>query len=75
MRLDAAEICVSTGSACHSGSAEISAVLRAMKVPNEIGRGSLRFSVGRYNTAAEIEAVLTSLANILGESASTDRPA
>jgi cysteine desulfurase len=65
-RLDAEGICVSTGSACHSGSAEISAVLRAMKVPAEIGHGSVRFSVGRYNTAAEIEAVVLALQNILG---------
>ena len=64
-RLDAAEICVSTGSACHSGSTELSAVLRAMKVSNEIGRGSVRFSVGRYNTPAEIETVLTVLHDIV----------
>jgi cysteine desulfurase len=69
-RLDAAGICVSTGSACHSGSAEISAVLRAMKVSLELGRGSIRFSVGRYNTAAEIESVLLALENIVGDSAS-----
>jgi len=65
MRLDAAEICVSTGSACHSGSTELSAVLRAMKVPKEIGRGSVRFSVGCYNTRAEIETVLTVLDEIV----------
>jgi cysteine desulfurase len=67
MRLDAAEICVSTGSACHSGSTELSAVLRAMKVPNEIGRGSVRFSVGRYNTPAEIETVLAALDEIVAK--------
>jgi cysteine desulfurase len=64
-RLDSEGICVSTGSACHSGSAEISAVLRAMKIPAEVGRGSIRFSVGRYNTAAEIDAVLLALQNIM----------
>ena len=65
-RLDAAGICVSTGSACHSGSTEVSAVLRAMKIPNEVARGSIRFSVGRYNTAEEIETVLTTIENICG---------
>ena len=64
-QLDAMGICVSTGSACHSGSTDVSVVLRAMKVPTETGRGSVRFSVGRYNTAAEIEDVLTALENIL----------
>ena len=64
-QLDAMGICVSTGSACHSGSTDLSAVLRAMKVPTETGRGSVRFSVGRYNTAAEIEDVLTALENIV----------
>jgi cysteine desulfurase len=64
-RLDAAGICVSTGSACHSESTEISAVLRAMNVSSEMGRGSIRFSVGRYNTAAEIESVLLTMETIL----------
>jgi cysteine desulfurase len=65
MRLDAAGICVSTGSACHSGSAEVSAVLRAMNLPKDVAQGSIRFSVGRYNTAEEIETVLGALENIL----------
>jgi len=64
-QLDANGICVSTGSACHSGSAAVSAVLQAMKTPLELARGSIRFSVGRYNTAAEIEAVVAALDNIL----------
>jgi len=64
-QLDANGICVSTGSACHSGSAAVSAVLQAMKTPLEVARGSIRFSVGRYNTAAEIEAVVAALDNIL----------
>ncbi|HYW71659.1 MAG TPA: aminotransferase class V-fold PLP-dependent enzyme [Pyrinomonadaceae bacterium] len=63
-QLDAAGICVSTGSACHSGSSEVSAVLRAMGTPFDIARGSIRFSVGRYNTAEEIELVLFALENI-----------
>jgi cysteine desulfurase len=65
MRLDAAGICVSTGSACHSGSAEVSAVLDAMSTPLEVARGSIRFSVGRYNTGAEVDVVLNTLETIL----------
>ncbi len=65
MRLDAAGICVSTGSACHSGSGEISAVLDAMSTPLEVARGSIRFSVGRYNTGAEVDVVLNTLETIL----------
>jgi cysteine desulfurase len=72
-QLDAAGICVSTGSACHSGSSEVSAVLHAMNIPFEVARGSIRFSVGRYNTAAEIEAVLLALEKIVGTGAATHR--
>ena len=64
-RLDSEGICVSTGSACNAESSEVSAVLRAMKIPYEIARGSIRFSVGRYNTEAEIDQTLESLATIL----------
>jgi cysteine desulfurase len=64
-RLDAEGICVSTGSACNAESAEVSAVLRAMKIPQEIARGSIRFSVGRYNTEAEIDQTLASVTAIL----------
>ncbi|HYV24710.1 MAG TPA: aminotransferase class V-fold PLP-dependent enzyme [Pyrinomonadaceae bacterium] len=64
-RLDVEGICVSTGSACNADSAEVSAVLRAMKIPLEIARGSIRFSIGRYNTEAEIDLTLESLNTIL----------
>jgi cysteine desulfurase len=70
-QLDSAGICVSTGSACHSGSTEASAVLRAMRIPSEIALGSIRFSVGRYNTAAEIETVLSALEAIFGHAATS----
>jgi cysteine desulfurase len=64
-RLDDAGICVSTGSACNADSREVSAVLRAMKVPYRAARGSIRFSVGRYNTRAEIDQTLAVLANVV----------
>jgi cysteine desulfurase len=59
--LDAVEISVSTGSACHADSADISPVLAAMKVPRSFALGSIRFSLGRYNTEADVEALLNLL--------------
>ena len=55
--LDEYGICASTGSACTAGSVEPSHVLRAMGVqPNWI-QGSVRFSLGRYNTEEEVDFV------------------
>lgn len=51
-------ICVSSGSACTSGSLEPSHVLRAMKVPFTAAHGSVRFSFGRYNTDADIDRII-----------------
>jgi len=67
MRLDALGICVSTGSACKSGSVEPSHVLRAMSVPQEFINGSIRFSLGRYNTDKDIEVVISQLPKIIQE--------
>ncbi len=54
-------VAASTGSACHSGSAELSPVLKAMKVPPDIGMGAIRFSLGRTTTREEIEQVVSRL--------------
>ena len=51
-------ICASSGSACTSGALEPSHVLRAMQVPFTAVHGSVRFSLGRYNTEAEIDKVI-----------------
>jgi cysteine desulfurase len=56
--LDAEGICASSGSACTSGSLEPSHVLRAMGVPFTAVHGSIRFSLSRYTTDAEIDHVL-----------------
>jgi cysteine desulfurase len=50
-------VAASTGSACHSGSVDLSPVLRAMGVPPEEGMGALRFSLGRGTTEVEIREV------------------
>lgn len=55
--LDQQGICASTGSACTAGSAEPSHVLRAMNVPADWLQGAVRFSLSRFNTAAEVDYV------------------
>lgn len=49
------EIASSTGSACHEGSTEPSAVLTAMGLPREQALGALRLTLGRWSTEAEVE--------------------
>ena len=56
--LDELGICVSTGSACSTGSLEISHVIDAMQVPPMYAHGSIRFSLSRYNTDAEVDYIL-----------------
>jgi cysteine desulfurase len=53
--LDRQDICCSAGSACRTGSQEASHVLRAMNPAGDGARRSLRFSLGRFNTDAEID--------------------
>ena len=48
-------VAASAGAACHSDQVEVSHVLAAMQVPTEYAMGTLRFSVGRYTTAEEID--------------------
>jgi cysteine desulfurase len=63
--LDQQGICVSTGAACHSTTHESSPTLRAMDVPDALARGSVRFSLGRFNTAGEIDRTLQILTRII----------
>jgi cysteine desulfurase len=49
------EIYVSTGSACHADSTEISPVLKAMDIDLKIAAGTVRISTGRYTTNDEID--------------------
>ena len=50
-------VAVSTGSACDSESVKASHVLVAMGVPNELALTAVRFGLGRYNTAEEVDIV------------------
>ncbi len=56
--LDLKGLAVSTGAACSSGAIEPSHVLTAMGLPPEIARASLRFSLGKQNTAADVQFAL-----------------
>ena len=64
-RLSDEGICVSTGSACASGSLDPSHVIRAMGVPFTAVHGSIRFSLSRYTTNAEIDYTLEKLPPIV----------
>jgi cysteine desulfurase len=58
-------IAASTGSACHTGSTEMSPVLKAMGVSCERGAGAIRFSLGRFTTKTEVERAAKLIVNAL----------
>lgn len=64
-RLDLMGICVSTGSACDSKNTQISHVLKAMKIPDEYAKGTIRISLGKDNTLEEVRTIISSLQKIL----------
>ncbi len=64
MLLDQAGICASSGSACTTGSLEPSHVLTAMGCSASRARGSLRFSLGKYNTEDDVDHFLAELPGI-----------
>lgn len=59
--LDLKGVAVSTGAACSSGAIEPSPVLVAMGLANERARASLRFSIGKQNTAEDVDLLLSVL--------------
>lgn len=64
-RLDNLGVCVSTGSACNAENHTASAVLQAMNVPYSQAMGAIRFSLGRYNSEAEVDFILAKLPAII----------
>lgn len=70
-RLNDLEVCVSTGSACNAENHVASAVLQAMNVPYSSAMGAIRFSLGRFNTEAEVKYILQVLPQIIRELNST----
>ncbi|GAX61441.1 class V aminotransferase [Candidatus Scalindua japonica] len=63
--LDMAGIATSSGSACTTGSAEPSHVLQAMGVPPVTSRGTIRFSLSKYNTEEDVDYILEKLVPII----------
>lgn len=63
--LDMHGICVSSGSACTSGSLDPSHVLLAIGVPVEIAHGSLRLSLSEYNTMDEVESIIKAIPDVV----------
>lgn len=64
-------VCASAGAACSSGSLEPSPVLLAMGVPGEIAHGSVRFSIARESTRAEIDEAVGIIADCVARLART----
>ncbi len=57
-------VAASAGAACHSNTIKVSAVLEAMDVPLEYAMGTIRFSVGRFTTAEEIDRAVDEIMRI-----------
>ena len=65
LALDLEGIAASTGSACTTGSAEVSHVLAAMGYPDDEARGALRLSLGRTTTDAEIDEAVRTVPEVI----------
>lgn len=65
LSLDMLGICASSGSACTSGSLDPSHVLLAIGLPHEIAHGSLRLTLGDFNTEEDVDYVVESLIKVV----------
>jgi cysteine desulfurase len=59
------DIAVSSGSACTAASLEPSYVLKALRLDDELAHGSIRFGLGRFNTAEEVETVVQEVVRVV----------
>lgn len=66
LNLDLKGISASSGSACTSGSLDPSHVLLAIGLPHEIAHGSIRISMGKYNTKEEVDYLIEQMVEIVG---------
>ena len=60
-------IAVSSGSACSSDELQASHVLLAMGIPAEFAHGTIRFSLGKYNTKEEIDYTIEAVTEVIGK--------
>ncbi len=65
LNLDMLGICVSSGSACTSGSIDPSHVLTAIGLDEEKAKSSIRISIGKYNTKEDIDYLIKNLVEII----------
>ena len=65
IELDREGVCVSHGTACSAGAHELSPALRAMQLPLETIRGSIRLSLGRFTREEEIDEALIRFQRVL----------
>lgn len=64
-RLDLRGICISTGSACDSINTQLSHVIKAMHVSEKYAKGTVRISLGKYNTAEEVDRIAEALIQVI----------
>lgn len=64
-RMDLMGISISTGSACDSKNTEISHVLKAIRLPENLAKGTIRISLSKNNTEVEIETIVNALRKIV----------
>lgn len=64
-RLDLKGIMISTGAACDSVNTQISHVITAIGVPDEYAQGTVRISLGKYNTEEDVLAIAQTLSEIV----------
>lgn len=66
-RLDLMGICISTGSACDSVNTQVSHVIKAINVPKRYAEGTIRISLGKWNTEADVDSIVEAIIKILQE--------
>jgi len=67
-------VAASAGAACHSEGVEVSTVLTAMQVPLDYAMGTVRFSVGRPTTEAEVDTAVQVVAEVVERRRETAPP-
>ena len=65
LMLDQEGIAISTGSACTAGSVGISHVLKAMRIPDDLAQGTIRFSFSKSLSKDDVDYAVEKLVNII----------
>lgn len=73
MNLDLEGIACASGSACTSGTLDVSHVIKAMGLSEEVSKSAIRFSFGRGNTLEEIEKTVETISRLIDRLKPSDR--